>query len=212
MELDEKKLAFLGDSITYGVCLDDLKNSYFNRIIGSYRWSEIHNHSLKGSRIGYFIGQENLGTSFVDRYPQMPDNMDVVIVFGGTNDFGICNDPIGTPQDNTPHTFYGALNVLIKGLKNKNPGAYIIFLTPLHRRNENTPNQYTGALFIEYIQAIRDRARVHEIHLVDLYEAESLQPTEGYYETLIYHDGIHPTDACHKLIAEEVIKYLNAIS
>lgn len=210
MILDGKKIAFLGDSITFGACVNDINNSYVNLVKRSADWAELHNCSLSGSRIGNYIGRDpkGIGPSFVERFPSMPDGMDIVVVFGGTNDFGIGNEPIGAVTDETADTFNGALNILMKGLKAKYPDAFIVFMTPLHRRTENIPNAYTGAVLPQYIAAIQERAAFHGIHVCNLHEVDSLQPTDNYYRTIILEDGIHPNEKGHELIATEVMKYL----
>lgn len=48
----------------------------------------------------------------------MSDDADMVIVFGGTNDFGT-EIPLGTMSDCIQSTFYGALHVLLTSLINK---------------------------------------------------------------------------------------------
>ena len=63
----------------------------------------------------------------------MQKTADAIIVFGGTNDYGHGDAPLGTPQDRTPKTFYGALHTLILYLLNAYPTAQIVILTPLHR-------------------------------------------------------------------------------
>ena len=141
----------------------------------------------------------------------MPDGMDIVVVFGGTNDFGIGNEPIGEVTDETAETFNGAINILMKGLMTKYTDAFITFMTPLHRRTEEIPNEFTGSVLAEYIGAIKERAAYYGIHILDLHEAESLQPTDEYYETMILEDGIHPNEKGHETIAEEVMKYLTNI-
>ena len=210
MIIDGKKIAFLGDSITFGACLADVNDSYVSRVKRSADWAALHNHSLSGSRIGEYIGQDprNIGPSFVKRFPDMPDGMDIVMVFGGTNDFGIGNEPIGEITDETAETFNGALNILMKGLKKKYPDAFITFMTPLHRRTEAVPNEFTGSVLAEYIGAIKERAAHYGFHILDLHEVESLQPTDEYYKTMILGDGIHPNEKGHAAIAEEVIRYL----
>lgn len=210
MEKSKLRVIFLGDSITWGGCVDDINNSYLNRTIKHFGWEDVQSHSLPGSRIGNYIGEDprKIGPSFVERYQDMPKGYDLVIVFGGTNDFGIGNEPMGTATDQTADTFYGALNLLITGLKEKYPDALIVFMTPIHRRNESEPNVFTGAVFKEYIEAIKDRVKAHGVLLLDLYKAKSLQPTEEYYEKMIRQDGIHPNDEGHRLIAEELITYL----
>ena len=213
MNLHGKKIAFLGDSITFGACIKDINNSYVNLVAKSVDWDEVSNCSLCGSRIGDYIGEDprNIGPSFVERFPDMPDGMDIVVVFGGTNDFGIGNEPLGEITDETAQTFRGALNILMKGLKVKYPDAFLVFMTPLHRKTENTPNESTGAILKEYVEAIKERAAYYKINVLDLFSAESLEPTASYYESMLIGDGIHPNEMGHAVIAEEVIKYLNEI-
>ncbi len=38
----------------------------------------------------------------------MDNDADIIIVFGGTNDFGNGDAPFGEMSDRTPYTFYGA--------------------------------------------------------------------------------------------------------
>lgn len=214
MLLYGKKIAFLGDSITRGVWLDNSENSYVMRIKKSRQWAEVLNYSVPGSRIGEYIGEDprNIGPSFVKRYLDMDEKADIVIVFGGTNDFGIGNAPLGNSQDDTPETFYGAVNLLMKGLKNKYPKAIIIFATPLHRVTENIPNQFSGAVLADYVNVIRKQAEKYGIHVLDLYSCVSLQPSEEYYKKLFREDGVHPNDLGHNVIAEEVLRFLEELN
>lgn len=210
MKLDGKRIAFLGDSITFGGCLENSEDCYVNRIVKMSRWGRVLTYAVPGSRIGAYIGSDPrcIGPSFVERFRQMEGKLDIVMVFGGTNDFGIGNAPLGDRMDHTPFTFYGALNLLMEGLKEKYPEALLAFMTPLHRRTEAVPNEYSGAVLADYVSAIRERAEEYKIHILDLYAAESLKPDDAYYETMLTPDGIHPNAYGHAVIAEEVIRYL----
>lgn len=210
MKHKETIVTFLGDSITYGACLDDSENSYVKRVSRHFGWEKVFNHSLPGSRIGNYIGEDprKIGPSFLERYGAMPDEAELIIVFGGTNDFGIGNEPVGCECDHTADTFLGALNLLMAGLREKYSDGTIVFLTPLHRRTEGIANEFTGSVFIEYVNAIRILAQKYRIGILDLYEAVTLQPTEAYYRSLMRADGIHPNDAGHEIIAKELIAFL----
>lgn len=207
MELTGKKITFLGDSITAGRLAEDINNSYFEVVKRRFQWEQIHNFSVPGARIGEYIGKD-IASAFVRRYVDMPDGMDIVVVFGGSNDFGIGNAPLGKPDDENAETFYGAVNILMKGLKTKYPEAIIIWMTPLHRKTEHIPNKYSGAVLSEYVDIIKCKAAEYGLLILDMQNLKSLQPTEYYYSNLICSDGIHPNDVGHVVIAEEVIKYL----
>lgn len=42
----------------------------------------------------------------------MDRNCDIVVVYGGVNDYAHGDAPIGTPEDTTPSTFYGAVGMI----------------------------------------------------------------------------------------------------
>ena len=91
MELNRLKIAFLGDSITYGVGVENGDNIFVNRLKKDEKLKETYNYGVSGTRIA-----RNHNVSpftewdycFLDRVDEMNCNPDVVVVFGGTNDFG----------------------------------------------------------------------------------------------------------------------------
>lgn len=214
MILEGKKIAFLGDSITRGAYLADESTCYAEIVKRTIKWREFANHSVPGSRIGEYIGPDpkRIQGSFLQRYPDMPEGMDIVIVFGGTNDFGIGNAPMGDAGDEIPETFCGAVNLLMRGLKEKYPMSVIVIVTPLHRMNELIANEYSGATLDEYVKILCDKAEENDFHIFDLRSADSLQPCDAYYKELIIEDGIHPNEKAHELIAKEFIQYLETLN
>ena len=55
-----------------------------------------------------------------------------ITIFMGTNDYGY-DTVLGSINDSSDISFYGALNVIIPALKAKYPNAKIVFVTPIHR-------------------------------------------------------------------------------
>ena len=212
MELEGKKIAFLGDSITRGIYLPDENDCYAKILERAVRWGEFHNHSVPGSRIGEYIGPDpkRIKGSFLERYPQMPNGMDIVVVFGGTNDFGIGNAPMGAYSDIDPYTFCGAVNLLFDGLKKKYPDAAVVIILPLHRRDENCPNVYSGAVLEDYTQVICMKALDRNFCVCELRSASGLQGDDAYYADFM-EDGIHPFEKTHALLAKELLTYLREV-
>lgn len=212
MVLEGKKIAFLGDSITRGIYLPNENDCYAKILERAVAWGGFYNHSVPGSRIGEYVGPDpkRIKGSFLQRYPQMPDGMDIVVVFGGTNDFGIGNAPMGTPFDQDPYTFYGAVNLLFDGLKRKYPDARIVTVLPLHRRDEHKPNAYSGAVLEAYIDVIRKKASDCGFSICDLRIAHGLDGGEAYYSDFL-EDGIHPLEKNHALLAKEMLDYLQTM-
>ena len=212
MVLEGKKIAFLSDSITKGIYLENIKDSYAERLRNAVNWGAFVNHSVPGSRIGEYIGPDpkRIKGSFLKRYPEMPDGMDIVVIFGGSNDFGIGNAPMGTQSDYDPYTFNGAVNLLMDVIKTKYPDATVVVILPLHRKNENIPNAFSGAVLEDYIQVIRRKAQDNGFLICDLRTAPGLQGDDEYYAMLM-DDGLHPLEEGHAIIADELFKYLSTI-
>lgn len=213
MSFIDKKIVFLGDSITHGDCIENRDNSYVNVVVREMKFKKALNYSVPGSRIVEYIGENSkkIGSSFVKRFPGMEDNADIVVVFGGTNDFGSGNAPVGTENDDTDSTFCGGLNILMKGLCKKYPLSMIIFITPLHRRNENEPNKFSGEPLSSYISAIKAVARKYNAKLLDLYGDKDLQPSDKYYDLLLVNDGLHPNTEGHRVIADKLIEFIKKL-
>lgn len=212
MILEEKKIALLGDSITRGIYLSDENNCYAKLLEKAVRWGAFSNHSVPGSRIGEYIGPDpkRIKGSFLARYPQMPDDADIVVIFGGTNDFGIGNAPMGAASDKDPYTFCGAVNLLFDGVKQKYPSAAIVVVLPLHRKDEHKPNAYSGAVLEDYIDVIRRKASDCGFLICDLRSAPGLKGDDAYY-AMMMDDGLHPLEAGHEILAREMLKYLAAV-
>ena len=145
MELKGKKIYFLGDSITEGVGASDAEHCYVS-VFGKLSGAIVKNYGISATRIA--CQTENLTTkepdlSFVNRVDSMDSDADVVVVFGGTNDFGHGDAKLGTFESRDPYTFYGAMHVLCEKLINRFPNADILFMTPLHRCSEDEAVSYT---------------------------------------------------------------------
>ena len=142
MNLKGLKIAFLGDSITEGVGTSSPEKIYHSVLKKEAELASALNYGVSGTR---FARQINLAgdedreldnNSFSIRFETMDDTADVVVVFGGTNDYGHGDAPMGCFDDRTPYTFYGACHYLFSGLVKKYLGKPIVIMTPLHRIEE----------------------------------------------------------------------------
>ena len=164
MELKTKKINFLGDSITegHGVAPEQA----FVARIAQKTGATCRNYGIGGTRIAKQrvpSEEQRWDLDFCGRVAQMDPDADVVVVFGGTNDFGHGDAPLGTMTDRTPDSFYGGLHTLYLSLLNRFPTALIVILTPLHRICEDMPVSPSGRFFRhyplrDYVRAIREVA------------------------------------------------------
>lgn len=212
MKLKGLTINFLGDSITEGVGTTQENKRYFEIIKRNQELKEVNGYGISGTRLAKQIGtSENprYDIYFASRVDDMKD-ADAVVVFGGTNDYGHGNAPIGTFSDRTPDTFYGACHDLYIKLINKYPGKPIVIMTPLHRLTENEIKIKHGVTVTlkSYVDIIREVAEFYSLPVCDLYKNSGIQPIVPVLMEKFVPDGLHPNDAGHELIAQRLENFL----
>jgi len=217
MELKGKKILFLGDSITEGHGVEGISNR-FSDLIAAWEGAECYNYGIGGTRIAYQntpSANPRWDLNFIDRVDQMEEIADIVVVFGGTNDFGHGDAAIGQFEDRTPHTFYGAVHTLITKLITKYPTAQIVFLTPLHREFEQNYIVKGGverySTLKEYVEILRELLEYYSLPTLDLYRCGRMQPLVPIVKEMYMPDGLHPNDAGHVLLTEMITAFLKQI-
>ncbi len=212
MELNGLKINFIGDSITEGVCCTS-HMTRFSDLIAAQTGAICRNYGIGGTRIALQIiptPNPSWEQPFVTRVDRMDPDADVVVVFGGTNDFGIGDAPFGTMEDRTADTFIGALHVLHLQLLERYPAAQLVALTPLHRDGEAEPNS-RGKVAADYVEAVRQVAAYYGVPVLDLWATSGMQPAVPVMKTTYMPDGLHPNDAGHALLAKRIISFLKAL-
>lgn len=214
MELNGKKVAFLGDSITEGAGASDEQHRY-THVFGAIAGCEIFVDGISGTRIAKqnapTVDNPRFDLDFVSRVPALPADADVIVVFGGTNDFGHGDAPFGNFEDRTQDTFCGAMHVLCKALVEKYPYATIVFMTPLHRLGEYGEINELGIprkTLVEYVNMIRRVCEYYSIPVVDLYKNSGMQPEIPCIQEIYMPDGLHPSNAGAKKIAYALKNFL----
>lgn len=109
MKLNGATVNFLGDSITAGVGASCERNRYTDVLAREFGLLHANNYGVSGSRIARqtVLTDEPHDRDFCMRMTEMDANADAVVVFGGTNDYGHGDAPLGVPSDRTPFTFWG---------------------------------------------------------------------------------------------------------
>ena len=218
MNLEGLKIAFLGDSITEGVGTSAPDKIYLNVLKKEANLKEALNYGESGTR---FARQINLDTdeaveldnnSFSVRFETMDDTADAVVVFGGTNDYGHGDAPIGCFTDRCPNTFYGACHYLFSGLIKKYLGKPIVIMTPLHRSVESRIMETGNAVTLkEYVEIIREVAEYYSLPVLDLYASSGIQPKIEEIKELYMPDGLHPNDNGNAVVANKLKKFFEML-
>lgn len=215
MELKGKIINFLGDSITAGSGASEQCKRYTD-LIAAKTGAVCRNYGIGGTRIAKqkspSADNPRYDLNFCMRALEMETPADIVVVFGGTNDFGHGDAPFGEDTDTTNDTFCGALNVLYDSLKSRYPDAAIVVLTPLHR-SEELREGYPDVIFPgkqplkNYVEAIRRAAARHSLSVLDLYE-NGFRPEGPWGPYECFTDGLHPNDAGYERLSDLIISYL----
>ena len=221
MEIKGKKVVFLGDSITEGVGVSSPEKRYTD-VFARNTGAVVSNYGVSGTRIAkqkvphFAIENAKYERDFLLRVDEdiTETYADLVVVFGGTNDFGHGDAPMGAFFDRGEDTFYGAMHSLINKLSEKFPEGRLVFMTPLHRDRENDAYNEHGIRvqpLCDYVKAIREVCEYYSVPVLDLYKNSGMQPAIKIHKELYMPDGLHPSDKGAERIAlmlEEFVKTL----
>lgn len=223
MELKGKIIDFLGDSITEGAGVEDIANCrYDNRIAHDCGLAAVHNYGISGTRIAHQSKPSDTprcDLCFCGRAYDLDRSADIIVVYGGVNDYLHGDAYFGTMEDRTPETFCGAVYFLMKLLKTKYEGKTVVFMTPAHCYYQETsdkdpsrrPVKRDARPLIEYVEAIKARGREMDIPVLDLFENLGLDPNDEEQREKFTVDGLHFNDIGHAYLASALGKFLTSL-
>ncbi len=216
MELKNKTVVFLGDSITEGIGASATENCYVSRFAKAHPEAKVHNFGISGTRIARQIKpstNKRWDKFFASRIDDMPKSVDLLCIFGGTNDYGHGDAPFGNLGDTDGYTFSGALYDLYFRLINKYPEAKIVVFTPTHRTSEQELHAKPDGEYIlaDYVERIRETAEYFAIPTLDLWRTSCIQPALEIHKTLFMPDGVHPSDAGYARLFELVDSFIKSL-
>ena len=194
-----KKVNFLGDSVTKGENRADsykrMKDDNIASIVKEqFGFSVARNYGVGGSRITTHFGNNN---GMIDRYNNMDNDADLIVVWGGTNDFGanveIGNLDLNDLTDNTK--FKTAFYNLLKGLIKKYTGKQLLVITPMHRKDSTPDNvaNSAGHVLKDYRNAEIEIAELLGIPVLDMWSELGGTPFIDSFKTTYMPDGLHPS-------------------
>ena len=234
VEFGVSKLAALGDSITYGfiprntVGYPGQLDSYA-KLTADYYGMSFENHGISGSTVAIVDG----ASPMCQRVNDLPNDADVVVFMGGTNDIrkGVS---LGTFEDRSGKTFYGALHIVMSSIYKKYiidsdfgkaRKTKIVICTPLKLLDNYYASREGDGILIKldpWVEAIKEVAKYYSLPVLDFYNLSMINPhinriVEGYdegytgcYNPLIT-DGTHPTQEGAQLMANLLISFLKCI-
>ena len=205
-DFSDISITCLGDSITEAANLSNTEDyqqySYPSRLKELLNAESVTNLGIGGSSIGRYW--EN---AFVDRYKEIPEDTDLILVMGGTNDgFCMSDKDIGTMEERKAGTFIGDLDELMRGLRENYPEAEIVFVTPLPNILHDMLKKERDYLLPQsvLVNIIIQLATEYDIPVIDLYNSNILDTHDA---AVIYNympDGVHCNPKGYSVLAEHL--------
>lgn len=225
MNIHGFKVNFLGDSITEGTGVTNLADCrYDNRLAVMCQLSAVNNYGIGGSRLAHQIHPSAIprfDLCFCGRAFNMDTSADMVIVYGGVNDYIHGDAPFGEMGDTTPATYCGGVYFLMNYIRQNYKNKPVIFMTPARCYLEGLvddllPSKHDekvteGKPLLDYVDVIIETAKQFDIPVLDLYRNLGLDPHDpDCYKTYTI-DGLHFNDEGHAIIAEKLKEFIDSL-
>lgn len=206
LDFSDKKIACLGDSITQAANLENMEDyqqySYPTKLAEILGAKEVVNLGIGGSSIGRYWQD-----AYVERYMEIPEDTDLILVMGGTND-GFClhKENVGNFEERAPRTLIGDLDELMRGLKENYPDAEVVFITPLPNvlhdiLRKERPEVMSQRVIVDSMMVL---AKEYEFDVIDLYDSNLLDSHDAAVISNYMPDGVHCNPDGYQILAEHI--------
>lgn len=180
----------VGDGITSA-------NQYQNEVTKICKISQVTTDAVPSQKLGMMadrLTKEGLA------------DIDLITIFGGTNDYGN-NTLLGAKEDDkTVDKFYGNIRKVIDKIQSLNPKVKIVFITPLKRGSVGNQPVYpaannAGNKLEQYVQAIKYVCGQKSIQVIDLFNNSGINENNlSQYTT----DNLTPNAAGYEKISSVI--------
>lgn len=224
MNLGGKNVVFLGDSITEGVGVADIENCrYDNRLKKMLNLGQVHNYGIGGTRLAHqSVPSEKprFDLCFCDRAYNLDKNADLIVVYGGVNDWIHGDAPFGEMTDTTPATFCGGVDFLMRLLKSEYEGIPVVFMTPAHANFDGMTDAHPSTrkvkkpdarALVSYVDVIEKKGSEYGIPVLNLYRNLGIDPNRPADKEKYTADGLHFNDEGHAVLAKCLAEFLKAL-
>lgn len=216
VDFSDIKIAILGDSLTAGSNLDEDERAEYSmpaqlqKILGC---KEIYNLGIGGSTVSSCANSYPM----VERWSDIPDDSDIIIVFGGTNDclfenkwdYGILEYEHRMTED----TFCGDYDKLTSKIeyvyREHNDESYIKLLAinpPSTILNDAVYNIDPGNMVhqVSFAEAINEIAPAYSFEVIDFYNNNILNTHDKQVNEEFMPDGVHGNAEGYRIMAEHI--------
>ncbi len=170
-----------------------------------------------GARGSCVASGANEYAPFVERLGSLPAGADVYLLFGGVNDFCF-GAPLGEMGSTDPCTFYGAYDLLVRGIAARSPEASLVVMTPCKTCGKPAwgfPGSFekngAGLTQAAYVDAVRVVADRYSLPVIDLYAESGISPFLPEHRERYMPDGLHYSPAGYERLARRIAAGLRAV-
>jgi lysophospholipase L1-like esterase len=155
-----------------------------------------------------------LSRSILLRYQNLPDDADIVLIAGGSNDWAHSVIEIGDFDSTDITTFNGALNSLLPGLKTKYPTIPVVMMTPIKRTETYGAENSKGLTLEQFVDAMIAKCRQYGVYCLDMWGTCPINPQIPVMKELLFRedDDTHPNKEGHKVMGKTVAGFVRTLN
>ena len=180
---DGDMISIVGDSISTGG---------YPGLLGNMTGAAIDNNAVSGTTVAGTGG-------LVAQLANIDANTDLVIVFGGTNDYWRGSIAIGSLSDEGTSTYLGSMKYILNYLKANHSDAEYLFLFPYDQAfsGKTCDTNFGNGTLEDFREAFVSFCTEYDLEYIDLGETE-------FDYTQHTGDGVHANSAGHQIIAQAI--------
>ena len=203
-----KKWVCMGDSLTE---FNLRATKHYHDYVADVTGIEVVNMGRSGT--GY-KRTEDEGFAFYQRIQNVPEDADVITIFGSGNDNPFFSTTLlGTATDTGTETVGGCINTTIDNLYGKMPLAVLGIISPTPWIGLTPDKTQSG--MTAYCKLLQEICYLRGIPFLDLFHCSGLRPDDATFRELAYSrdegNGVHPDEIGHKLIAPRFEAFLDTL-
>lgn len=166
--------------------------------------------NLGVSGTGYANDYNGAGT-FQSRVSSIPDDTDILTIFGGGNDLNTL--PIGTHTDQTTDTVMGCVYLTLQDVFTSKPHVLVGVISPTPWMQY--PPYTDGNKMLTFTEELKKLCAMYSVPCLDLYHNSNLRPWEAEFRANYYSKdgggGTHPDENGNKRFTGQILEFLKSI-
>ncbi len=215
IDFSDVKISILGDSITAASNLDEEQQALYNypKLLSEILGCEVNNLGIGGSVVSRCASNYPM----VDRWSDIPEDSDIIIIFGGTNDclfenkwqFGHIEYDLRMNSE----TFCGDLDEMCSAIewkfKDHTEDRYVkfIYINPMSTILNDGVYAIDPGNMVEqrtFAEAINEIVPPYGFDVIDLYNSNFLNSHDWDINHEFITDGVHPNPDGYEILAEHI--------